>query len=118
MNIDPRTIKELVRLQLLNKMSLITGGAASDGEDVFSGLLNSILSGTTEKSHPPADALKHPLKPVSNTNVGFSASTNVAAAAGASRLNGSFNASKFDPLIMDASQRNGVEPGLIKAVID
>ncbi|KIL41795.1 hypothetical protein SD70_04935 [Gordoniibacillus kamchatkensis] len=50
MNIDSSTIKQLLQLQLLNQMDLITSGSGSDGgtnDDSldFAGMLQSLLSG-------------------------------------------------------------------------
>ncbi|MFD0682645.1 MULTISPECIES: lytic transglycosylase domain-containing protein [unclassified Paenibacillus] len=121
MNIDPRTIKELLQLQMLNKMDSILGGSSAGSESNksdFSDLFNNILGQAAGGKSTLDDTLqksigKASLKPLSmNTAFSFSSPNRLN-----SELNRSMRASELDPLIVDASRRNGVEPSLVKAVI-
>jgi soluble lytic murein transglycosylase-like protein len=120
-NIDPRMLKELLRMQLLSKMDMFAdskGVSTSSEEDTeFSDLLNDILAqasnnGSVGTGQVPASASKVLFKPVSMNPVFASASSYL------EKTSGHAKATDWDPLIQDASRRNNVQPSLVKAVID
>jgi soluble lytic murein transglycosylase-like protein len=120
-NIDPRMLKELLRMQLLKKMELFPdskGFSKSEEDTEFSDLLNDILAQASSNSpggasSVPAIANKVSFKPASVNPVFASANSyNPENAAGHAKAAG------LDSLIQDASRRNNVRPSLIKAVID
>ncbi|MDB5052289.1 MAG: lytic transglycosylase [Bacilli bacterium] len=109
MSIDPRTMKQLLQMQILNKLNISSSDdvpATNDSTDSsFNDILQTLLGQNTN---------------VQSSTYGLSNST-------ASLLkSGNFgfyppslsNSSSFDPLINQASQQYGVESSLIKAVID
>ncbi|NOU95439.1 transglycosylase SLT domain-containing protein [Paenibacillus sp. LMG 31456] len=123
MNIDPRTIKELLQLQMLNKMDAIMGGSLAGSEankSDFSELFNNILGQATGGKSTLDGSLqqsagKTSLKPLSmNAAFGFSSPNRVDSLS----INSMKASSELDPLIQDASRRNGVQPSLVKAVIN
>ncbi|MGO4275012.1 lytic transglycosylase domain-containing protein, partial [Paenibacillus sp. TAF58] len=118
-SIDPRVMKELLQLQLLNKMSLLSGETAtSSTEDSgdFSTLLDTIMGqsggtgvtgqdnvssmlGNTTNSMPSSlGALNRAYTPIQNVSKAFSVS-------------------QYDGLIQEASHKYGVDTSLVKAVI-
>ncbi|TDF96715.1 lytic transglycosylase domain-containing protein [Paenibacillus piri] len=123
MNIDPRTLKELLQLQMLNKMDFITGGSAAGSESSgseFSQLLNSLLeqaSGGQAAANGSVKAASAALKPEQQPTAMTSPFFGVFPYR-ESNLRGPAKAAELDPLIKDASRRNGVQPSLVKAVID
>ncbi|PZE22679.1 lytic transglycosylase domain-containing protein [Paenibacillus xerothermodurans] len=121
--IDPRTIKELLHLQMLSQMDQIAGGAASaaQADSDFSDLLNTILAQSVEAGTLGADAAPTnavpPLKPATAHPGLTFANTNPPPAGAAPRsLTG--KAVELDPVILDASNRHAVKPSLVQAVID
>ncbi|MDF2962601.1 MAG: lytic transglycosylase [Paenibacillus sp.] len=122
MNIDPRTLKELLQLQMLNKMDFITGGSPESSENTnsdFSDLLNSILAQTPDSKTSNDGSFsqagsKTALKPL-HLNTAFTSASPYSIDG---QLKASVKASELDPLILDASRRHGVQPSLVKAVID
>lgn len=121
MNIDPRTIKELLQLQMLNKMDSIMGGSPASGETTdsdFSELLNGLLAQNSEGSPSVSEdafqqaGVKTALKPL-GIHSAFASPVSYNG-----QLNISAKASELDPLILEASRRHGVQPSLVKAVID
>lgn len=110
--IDPRTLKELLRLQLLSKSDLLSStSGTSDTEDRsdFSELLNGLLAMKTEQDVPSEASLKPALPPMP----GFMSINPLVQ----QRLSAS-KPTEFEAHIQEASRRYGVESSLIKAVID
>lgn len=114
MNIDPRLIKSILQLQLMNSMDLITSGpngasSASDSGFDFAELLQSLVdpaagpsaSGATESA--AAKAAKPATLPLGRSAFSFNP------AAG--------KPTSYEPLIQQASAKYGVDPSLVKAVI-
>ncbi|MCS7463445.1 lytic transglycosylase domain-containing protein [Paenibacillus doosanensis] len=120
MNIDPRTLKDLLQLQLLGKMSLLSSGdsaAESDDNSDFADLLNSLLTSqgldtqTAEPGFAAGASVRTSLKPAS-FNPSF------AYAAAAPQMKAAQSAGELEPIIEAASRNHGVQPSLVKAVID
>ncbi|GAB7053743.1 MULTISPECIES: lytic transglycosylase domain-containing protein [Paenibacillus] len=111
-SIDPRTLKELLRLHMLSKSNLLSpasGSSAAEESDDFSELLNGLLAMKEQQDIPPAASLK----PALMSMPGF--------ISGNPWLQHRLSASRpteFEPYIQEASRRYGVESSLIKAVID
>lgn len=122
MSIDPRTIKEILQMQILNKSSLLTGSeAAPADESEFTEMLNTLLAQgqPAEEAADPADVIKSvPLKPATTSPI-YAAATRFMDAQ-QQQASGSLvsKPSAFDPMIQAASRRFGVDSSLVKAVID
>lgn len=110
--IDPRTMKQLLELQLLRKMDSFSSdssnvSSASGLDSSFEELLQVVLgqSKPTTAAHKiiPASAL------IARAKLSASYSSYTSAAAGAP--------TDYDTYINDSSSRHGVDPGLVKAVI-
>jgi soluble lytic murein transglycosylase-like protein len=101
-------LKDLMQLQLLSKMNLITSGesenlSSSDNGPDFSDMLQALMD--------QADPVKAPSQPVKPSASAFSLN-------GTSLPHHSLSKpTSFDPLIREASERYGVDPSLVKAVI-
>lgn len=115
--IDPRVLKELLQLQTLSKISLFaddTSSTSTDETSDFSELLNTLMGQGVDTG---ASAL--------DTSSLHQSLSNLPSALGA--LNKSYtplqsisqvtSVSQFDGLIVQASQKYGVDASLIKAVI-
>jgi soluble lytic murein transglycosylase-like protein len=109
MSIDPRTLKQLLQLQILSKLNLSSSDSSTSTEDSTDSSFNDLLQSLLTQSLPAQSSAEAP--------------SNIAA----SRLaSGSFGfyppslsgPSSYDPLIQQASNQYGVETSLIKAVID
>jgi len=146
-NIDPRVMKELLQLQLLNKMSLISGGSDTDSDDGgldFQALLETMMSQGQTASLD--DAGSDPLAALtalggggtsdltgllSSLSAGASSgksyipaslyalnkSYTPLSALGSTALDTSDASAQYDGLIQSAASRFGVDPALVKAVI-
>ncbi|MEW9701632.1 lytic transglycosylase domain-containing protein [Paenibacillus sp. SI8] len=117
--IDPRVMKELLQLQLLNKSSLLTGGSSTssteDSSD-FSSLLDTVMGRTSGAGSDGQDQL--------STLLGTASSSlpNSLSALGKSytplqTVSKASTAAQYDELIHAASKRYGVDTSLVKAVI-
>ncbi|MEC0244207.1 lytic transglycosylase domain-containing protein [Paenibacillus chitinolyticus] len=144
-SIDPRLMKELLKLEMLNKSTLFSGaggaasGASESGEE-FSSLLNTLLMEQSGLSADPAveDALGIlPLEALQGAWTGSAGAVPAAAGTGLSvqrqakalrsyetaagavqaSLPASAREAAYDAYIVQASERTGVDPALIKAVI-
>ncbi|TVY09631.1 lytic transglycosylase domain-containing protein [Paenibacillus cremeus] len=130
MGIDPRTIKEMLQLQILSKSSLLSSGnsvSSDSGEEDndFSSLLSSLLSQQQEQL-PTTSAALGKLSSLSTGGPPASGITNRAlsgpATASLNRyMQEQLAASKpteFESMIQNASRKFGVDSSLVKAVID
>lgn len=115
---DPRTIKELLQLQMLSKSSLLSSGngtsSADDGE--FSELLDQLMA-MQENAAPSSDkgtaSIKPALVPAGITSAA-EADAEVNVPRTASKAS---KPSSYDTMIAEAGRRFGVETSLIKGVI-
>ncbi|WP_028549247.1 lytic transglycosylase domain-containing protein [Paenibacillus sp. UNC451MF] len=118
MNIDPRTLKDLLQLQLLNKSSLLSSGASSGMEDDsdFSDILNSILSSSAatygKQAAGGTTVSTNSVKPLSYT------SAMPYEYAFMKQLSTVKQTGNLESLIENASRQHGVQTSLVKAVID
>lgn len=114
MNIDPRVMKELLQIQLLNKMTLIGGESAETEESGldFSELLETVM-GTGGASGGAADLSSNDTgkRTIPAALYALNKSYTPLQTAGAS------SPTEYDALIDQAGKRYGVETSLIKAVI-
>ncbi|UUZ85526.1 lytic transglycosylase domain-containing protein [Paenibacillus sp. P26] len=115
MSIDPRTVKELLQLQVWNKTGILSSnGTAGDDDGMFAELLNELMAKQDMLSNNPAQGTgiskSHPVaKPSAlHSNYVLSPSNEELTAAEPSR---------FEPLIQAASRRFGIDSSLVKAVI-
>ncbi len=111
MNIDPRTMKELLQLQLLNKMSLLSSDdkpSSGDSGLDFGELLETVMgqaspgAGTNNSN---TAALRTKASSLAALNKAYTPYQTMA------------GSSSYDPLIQEASILYGVDPNLVKAVI-
>lgn len=113
MGIDPRTIKELLQLQIWNSVSMLNrGGDTDDKDNVFGDLLNDLLqqADAGDGAEKREAALKpSALHPFALSGLNPSSRASGSAAAGMT---------DYDSLIAEASGRFGVDSSLVKAVID
>jgi soluble lytic murein transglycosylase-like protein len=109
MSIDPRTIKQLLQLQILGKLNLTSNDSTittDDSSDIsFNDLLQTLIgqTGTIQSTGEGQSNTAATL--LSSGNLGLYPPS----------LSGP---SSYDPLIQQASEQYGVETSLIKAVID
>jgi soluble lytic murein transglycosylase-like protein len=121
MSIDPRTIKEILQMQILNKSSLLTGAdAAPADESEFTELLQTLLS----QDQPAAELAETapltsvPIKPATTSPIYAAATRYMDAQQTAAAGSTASKPTAFDPMIQAASRRFGVDSSLVKAVID
>jgi soluble lytic murein transglycosylase-like protein len=109
MSIDPRTIKQLLQLQILSKLNLSSSDSTSTAEDTtdssFNDLLQSLLAQSLPTQQSTGDQSNMAASRLASGSFGFYPPS----------LSGP---SSYDPLIQQASNQYGVETSLIKAVID
>ncbi|NEW05228.1 lytic transglycosylase domain-containing protein [Paenibacillus sp. SYP-B3998] len=118
-SIDPRVMKELLQLQLLNKMSLISGDSStssSDGSGDFSALLETVMgqaSGNSSQGQDPLSTLLGKTSSMVPNSLGAlnKAYTPLQSVSKATAT------SQYDDVIQAASNRYGVDTSLVKAVI-
>ncbi|WP_223070266.1 lytic transglycosylase domain-containing protein [Paenibacillus caui] len=138
MQIDPRTVKQLLEVQLMNSIdlqgtALQSTSYSGEAESDFGEMLQQMLNGDGTAA-VPASALYNPISGQS-LNTGdplwyHFLSQSGESAAGAAALDSSYPpsaraysaghgaATPYDDLIASASQKYGVPESLIKAVID
>jgi soluble lytic murein transglycosylase-like protein len=117
--IDPRVMKELLQLQLLNKMSLLSGDtstSSSDDSGEFSALLETVMGQASGGSRDSQAQLSTLLGKGSNTipNSLNALSKAYTPLQTASKVTAT---SQYDDVIQEASNRYGVDTSLVKAVI-
>lgn len=107
MSIDPRTLSQLLQLQILGKLNLSSSDSTSTSDDTtdtsFNDLLQSLLGHGTQPT--VADPTNTASSLINTSNFGFYPPA----------LSGP---SSYDPLIEQASNQYGVDSSLIKAVVD
>ncbi|NEN83393.1 lytic transglycosylase domain-containing protein [Paenibacillus elgii] len=111
--IDPYTIKELLQLQVMNQLSLLTSGRnsvteQSDNTD-FASILNGMLAGMSAGAGLVPGQAWGPAM--------LSGLSTASAGALTRKFAPASKPSAYDPLIQEASRRFGVEPSVVKAVI-
>jgi soluble lytic murein transglycosylase-like protein len=122
-SIDPRTMTQLLQLQLYSKMDLLSGGSsASDESDTtdFALLLQDLLGAAGQTSSA--------LEPIRQAELArFAQSSPVSSPSTVQALPKVFQApyvaalnhpTAYDPIISTAAAQHGVQPALIKAVIN
>lgn len=119
--IDPRTLKQLIELQMLGQSGLLSSAATADEGSGFAEVLGMLLSSAADSSDakamaagsrapfPPETALLPFAYRFSATPVRYAE-----AAVGAEETS---RRAAFEPIIQAASRRFGVEASLIKSVI-
>ncbi|SCW48612.1 Transglycosylase SLT domain-containing protein [Paenibacillus tianmuensis] len=123
--IDPYTIKELLQLQVMNQLSLLTSGrnsvtAQSDNTE-FASILNGLLAGMDSSSPQSAAGMSAGAGLVPGQAWGPAMISGLSAASEGALTRKFAPAAKpsaYEPLIQEASRRFGVEPSVVKAVID
>ncbi|KZE76458.1 lytic transglycosylase [Paenibacillus elgii] len=122
--IDPYTIKELLQLQVMNQLSLLTSGRnsvteQSDNTD-FASILKGMLAGMDSASPQSAAGMSAGAGLVPGQAWGpamLSGLSTASAGALTRKFAPASKPSAYDPLIQEASRRFGVEPSVVKAVI-
>jgi soluble lytic murein transglycosylase-like protein len=109
MSIDPRTLSQLLQLQILNKLNLSSSDSAVTSDDTtdtsFNDLLQSLIGQAFPTQPTGADQSNAASSLLASSNFGFYPPS----------LSGP---SSYDPLIEQASNQSGVDSSLIKAVVD
>ncbi|NOV03460.1 lytic transglycosylase domain-containing protein [Paenibacillus planticolens] len=114
-SIDPRVLKELLQLQLMSKISLLSGdtdSASTDDSSDFSSILNTLMG---QASGTGLDG-----QSLTNLTTNSVPSSLAALNKGYTPLqtwSQSSSVSQFDSLIQEASAKYGVDQSLVKAVI-
>jgi hypothetical protein len=118
-SIDPRVMKELLQLQLLGKMSLLSGdNTASNTDDSgsFSALLDTVM-GQTSGDLAGQDNLTAMLGKTTTKSVPSSLAALNKAYTPLQTMSNASSVSQYESLIQEASNRYGVDSSLVKAVI-
>jgi soluble lytic murein transglycosylase-like protein len=114
MNIDPRVMSQLLKLQMLNSSTLISGGTTDPerSSSDFSAILQSFLGqASTNPESVTADQLTSSFLPSNVLGMNQSYSP-------LQSLSSKSMPENYEALINQASNRFGVDSSLIKAVID
>ncbi|KQX64760.1 MULTISPECIES: lytic transglycosylase domain-containing protein [unclassified Paenibacillus] len=118
-SIDPRVMKELLQLQLMSKMSLLSGETAASSTDDsgdFSALLDTIMGQSNGTGVTSQDTLSSMVGNTTNSMPSSLGALNRAYTPLQSVSKAS-SVSQFDGLIQEASHKYGVDTSLVKAVI-
>lgn len=118
MNIDPRVMKELLQLQLLNKMSLISGEATSSEESGvdFSELLQTVM-GQAPVGTEESQAYANISSGSGNTMIPAALLSMNKAYTPLQSLSQSSEQTDYEALIQQSSVKYGVDSSLVKAII-
>ncbi|TMV44590.1 lytic transglycosylase domain-containing protein [Paenibacillus mesophilus] len=115
MSIDPRLITQLLQLQFQTSDPLSLRNASSEDAGDFSALLESLLG---KKAAEGKAAVSRAALGSGGYQMPVSAySANAALHSMQRSAFGPAKPSAYDPIVEEASERYGVEPGLVKAVI-
>ncbi len=118
-SIDPRVMKELLQLQLMGKMSLLSGETATSSTDDsgdFSALLDTIMGQTGGTGVTGQDTLSSMLGNTTNSMPSSLGALNKAYTP-LQTVSKASSVSQYDGLIQEASHKYGVDSSLVKAVI-
>jgi soluble lytic murein transglycosylase-like protein len=112
--IDPRLMKELLQLQVLNKMSLISGdsGNSEDSGIDFNALLETLMGQASPGGSFPAEPVVSGKATIPSSLYALNKSYTPLQSIGMPK------ATDYDGLIEQASAKYGVDFSLVKAVID
>lgn len=114
-SIDPRILKELLQLQMMSKISLLSGDSdtASSGDSSdFSSLLNTLMGQASGTGLDGQSLLDKTTNNVPSSLAGLNK-----AYTPFQTWSHSSSAAQFDPYIQEASAKYGVDQSLVKAVI-
>ncbi|MDU0201655.1 lytic transglycosylase domain-containing protein [Paenibacillus sp. MAH-36] len=115
-SIDPRVLKELLQLQVMGRINLLSGDtdtSSTDDSSDFSTLLNTLM-GQASGSGLDGQSLHNPM--TANNVPGSLGALNKAYTPHQS-WSRTTSTSQFDDLIKEASAKYGVDESLVKAVI-
>jgi soluble lytic murein transglycosylase-like protein len=118
-SIDPRVMKELLKLQLMGKMSLLSGETAASSTDDsgdFSALLDTIMGQYGGTGVTSQDTLSSMLGNTINSIPSSLGALNRAYTP-LQTVNKASSVSQYDGFIQEASLKYGVDTSLVKAVI-
>ncbi|SDM89394.1 Transglycosylase SLT domain-containing protein [Paenibacillus sp. yr247] len=119
-SIDPRVMKELLQLQLMGKLSLLSGDTATSNTDDssdFSALLDTVMGQTSATGLVGQDTFNAMLGKTTTNNVPSSLAALNKAYTPLQTVSKALSASQYDGLIQAASHKYGVDSSLVKAVI-
>ncbi|MNI37294.1 Membrane-bound lytic murein transglycosylase C precursor [compost metagenome] len=118
MNIDPRVMKELLKLQILSKTTLIKGDSSEteDSSIDFDELLQTVMGQTAATNYEGMGLTASSLNGVGNSVIPSSLSALNKSYTPLKTL-GTSKETDYNGLIEQASARFGVDSGLVKAVI-
>ncbi|MCY9658405.1 lytic transglycosylase domain-containing protein [Paenibacillus chondroitinus] len=115
-SIDPRVLKELLQLQVMGRINLLSGDtdtSSTDDSSDFSTLLNTLMG---QASGSDLDGQSN-LNPLTANNIPSSLGALNKAYSPLQSWSRTTSTSQFDDLIKEASAKYGVDESLVKAVI-
>ncbi|MEC0230345.1 lytic transglycosylase domain-containing protein [Paenibacillus alba] len=122
-SIDPRVMKELLQLQMLSKMSLLSGDNAASSKDDsndFSALLETVMgqaAGAGISGQSSTDTLSSLLGNNTMNSVPSSLAALNKAYSPLQSTNSKSIATQYESIIQEACSKYGIDPSLVKAVI-
>lgn len=119
-SIDPRVMKELLQLQLLGKISLLSGDtstSSTDDSSDFSALLDTLMGQATGTGNTNQDTLASMTGKAGAGSIPSSLSALNKTYSPLQSVNNVTSASPYEGLIQEASRKYGVDSSLVKAVI-
>ncbi|TBL78112.1 lytic transglycosylase domain-containing protein [Paenibacillus thalictri] len=114
MNIEPSVMKELLKLELLNKSTLLSNGNTSTGNETSGGTFSGMLQ---QLMNPSAAAANEDDAPSSKSGVKGQLDALLAKSGYWSQNTAASKPTDFESYIQQASGRFGVPSSLVKAVI-